>query len=583
MTEEEEEVILSSSNTLEEDAEHWSLHPILVDSLVKKEFTEFFDIQRVVIPKLLAQNSSPCIYPQDICVSAPTGSGKTLSYALPILNTLLDSEESNIIRHRLRALVLLPSRELAQQVYKVFVELTNNTHIKTVLTTGARSLKKEQLLLTGLSSYDSPQQQQQREVVAGSSGGSAQHGRSLVDIMISTPGRLLDHIHFTPGFTLQHLRFLVLDEADRLLGNAYHNWLRTLMISAEELLGDSMGNQYSSFTQLVNTCLKEDSNLGKRKRDESRGQFTAFKMPLQRLLFSATLSEEPAALALMGVKNPLFIRSKDALESGDSDGEEDWEENYQIPPTLIERQAQVDTKTRLLTLFNVLARAFRSEECDRLIPNPEGEESHIMEHKEICSQQGSICLIFVASVETSHRLTTLLQLLNGQFDLPSKYEAVGQLHSQLGLKTPEDLLFKGRVEEMSRLVNPEERESIVNDAAAGKVSIIVSTDRMARGIDLAGVKLVVNFDCPNNIKTYIHRAGRTARANRSGLCLTFLKKGQITQFKKMRLEASPAAKDNEKAIFPVKNLWINKDLEDHLKKSFYEVVKIDASKLSLRK
>eukprot|EP00975_Prorocentrum_lima_P068600 12921597-Prorocentrum_lima.AAC.1 len=73
---------------------------------------------------------------------------------------------------------------------------------------------------------------------------------------------------------------------------------------------------------------------------------------------------------------------------------------------------------------------------------------------------------------------------------------------------------------------------------------------MARGIDLAGVKLVVNFDCPNNIKTYIHRAGRTARANRSGLCLTFLKKGQITQFKKMRLEASPAAKDNEKAIFP---------------------------------
>lgn len=558
---------------LELCAEQWQLDSRLTNILKTKGFTEFFTTQKQVIPLLLSQNSSPCIFPQDICVSAPTGSGKTLSYALPILNTLLGSSQSFAINRRLRALILLPSRELAQQVYSVFNELVVNCDIKVALTTGARVLSKEQELITGISS---------RKTHRADADG-LQLGFSTIDVMISTPGRLLDHIHFTSGFTLQHLRFLVLDEADRLLGNAYHNWVRTLMNSTNQVCIEQSITTPIDLQEIIS---RGEGSAKRQRLDISR---KAFKMPLQRLLFSATLSEEPAALALMGVQNPIFIRAKGSLVAiedgeGQREGEdgakvEEWEDSYQIPSTLAERQVQVDMKTRLLVLLNILLSSFRISVCNEM---GYGEEDvPFSEHRGLCSDTGSIVLIFVNSVETSHRLTSFLQVVNGQFDLSSskKVSAVTALHAAMCTGSQE-LLFRGRVEEMSRLVNAEDREAVVRDASDGKISIIVSSDRMARGIDLAGVKLVINFDCPSNIKTYIHRAGRTARANRFGVCLTFLKKGQSSQFKQMRQEISTNKADDERTIFPVRNLKVDTELNEYLTKSYHEAVKVDPSSLS---
>eukprot|EP01042_Synura_sphagnicola_P000715 gene715-796_t len=82
-------------------------------------------------------------------------------------------------------------------------------------------------------------------------------------------------------------------------------------------------------------------------------------------------------------------------------------------------------------------------------------------------------------------------------------------------------------------------------ARNGQVKILVASDQLARGIDLPAVRLVVNYDPPNNSRTYIHRAGRTARAGQSGHCLTLLKVGQLGGFRKVRAQLMSALSGRE--------------------------------------
>lgn len=157
--------------------------------------TELFAVQTGVIPFLLPSLSSseglstglyPMQAPRDICVSAPTGSGKTLSYAVPVAQIL-----STRIVTRLRALIILPTRDLVAQVKDTFDALAKGSGLKIAAVTGAQSFSTEQAHLVGpLDANGAP-------------------GSTLVDILICTPGRLIDHLNGTPGFTLEHLRFLV--------------------------------------------------------------------------------------------------------------------------------------------------------------------------------------------------------------------------------------------------------------------------------------------------------------------------------------------------------------------------------------
>ncbi len=523
---------------IHEAAGKWGLRSSVVENLVRKDIKQFFAVQQEVIPLLLRQNSSPCIIPQDICVSAPTGSGKTLSYAIPIVNTLL--AESVV---RLRALVLLPSRELAYQVHSVFQDLTAGTTLTVFLTTGSKSFEEEQNLLTG---YGRDAARHRQQFWALNPNGIADwmkpepgdFGHSLIDILVSTPGRLLDHLQFTEGFTLQHVRFLILDEADRLLGNAYHGWVRSLVSNAE--------SQFSMTQQL------------KKRRIDGRVE----KLPMQRLLFSATLTDDPSALALLGILNPMFVHSNGQgfqkfsetnIDQSDDDDENymvlsrsalGLDESFELPPQLIERKVVVESKDRVLALTTIMFMAFCWPK-DEITTTGKVKEIKADDYAGICRSKGSICIIFVSSVDASHRLSILLKLINNQW----RDQHFGHYREELAksLNIPlntSEYLFDGTVEEMSRLIKPIEREKIISDALQGKVSIIVSSDRMARGIDLPMLKLVVNYDVPKLSKTYVHRVGRTARAHREGMGITIVKKGQLGDFRKLREEIGYSMRDN---------------------------------------
>eukprot|EP00064_Thunnus_orientalis_P011024 superscaffoldBa00001553_g11054 len=174
----------------------------LVKKLQHNGIQHFFPVQAEVIPAVLESAQQGLLIgrggykPRDICVSAPTGSGKTLAFVIPALMERVVCE--------VRALAVLPTKELAQQVCKVFTSYAEGSSLKVVMLAGQRSFAAEQASLS-----------EHR-------GGMR---RSLADIVVATPGRLVDHINKNSGLCLDHLRFLIIDEADRMIDSMHQSWL----------------------------------------------------------------------------------------------------------------------------------------------------------------------------------------------------------------------------------------------------------------------------------------------------------------------------------------------------------------------
>uniref|UniRef100_A0A8C0WLE1 Helicase C-terminal domain-containing protein n=1 Tax=Castor canadensis TaxID=51338 RepID=A0A8C0WLE1_CASCN len=93
------------------------------------------------------------------------------------------------------------------------------------------------------------------------------------------------------------------------------------------------------------------------------------------------------------------------------------------------------------------------------------------------------------------------------------------------------------VAEFSSRYGPGQRKKILKQFEQGKIQLLISTDATARGIDVQGVELVVNFDAPQYLRTYVHRVGRTARAGKTGQAFTLLLKVQEKKFLRMLAEA----------------------------------------------
>jgi len=180
------------------------IHKTIQGNLSEMRITKLFPVQEKVIPVILKDvvhgTGEVNFIPRDICVSAATGSGKTLAFAIPIVQALLGRNQRVT-----QALVVLPTRELALQVYSVFLSLCKRTNIRCKLLTGA--------------------------------GGSNKDGNSIIsknfygvsyaaNIVVATPGRLVDQLKSDDGWSLKYLRFLVVDEADKMMVNMKQNWLK---------------------------------------------------------------------------------------------------------------------------------------------------------------------------------------------------------------------------------------------------------------------------------------------------------------------------------------------------------------------
>lgn len=322
-------------------------------------------IQNLAIPPLMEG--------RDVLATAATGSGKTAAFVLPIVHRLLDRP-----RGTTRVLVLAPTRELAAQIADHLRALASATSVKGMAVFGGVGM--------------SPQEQAFRKGV---------------DIIVATPGRLLDHMQHSYA-KLSGIEVLVLDEADRML---------------------DMG-----FLPDIKRILKQ--------------------LPTKRqtMLFSATMPE------------PIVELSKEMLRE---------------PKAL-----------------NIERKAAPAEGITHVVyPVPHELKSKLLLELLKSAETKSV----LAFTRTKHRANRLADFLE------KRGMSVARIHG-------------------SR--SQAQRTEALAGFKRGKFRVLVATDIAARGIDVEDLALVVNFDVPNLPEDYIHRVGRTARADATGDAYTFVSPGE---------------------------------------------------------
>src|ERR1043166_880954 len=337
------------------------LHPDLLRGLKDLGFSAPTPIQRDAIP--------PAMAGKDLLACAMTGSGKTVAFLLPILNALVEKP-----RGATRALIVTPTRELAAQVHAELEALAVHTPITAAAIFGGVGMGPQEHAL-----------------------------RTRVDVIVATPGRLLDHLR-NPYAKLDRVEYLVLDEADRMLDMGFLPDIRRLL-----------------------------GHLPKKR---------------QTLFFSATMPGPIAQLARELLHNPATVN----LERVSTPAVGITQAVYPVAQEL---------KSRLL--LALLERGIMKE-----------------------------ALVFT---RTKHRANRLWEFLGKH-----------------GIVAPR--IHGNR--------SQSQRTDALEGFKSGRYRVLVATDIAARGIDVEALGHVVNFDVPVDPESYIHRVGRTGRAELTGEAFTLV-------------------------------------------------------------
>ncbi|KAM7539876.1 hypothetical protein Aperf_G00000034819 [Anoplocephala perfoliata] len=442
-------------------------------------------VQSAVIPYVLdfyeGKNQHYVGQPRDICISAPTGSGKTLAYALPILQ-LLSTCKTRIIR----AIIVLPVRDLAKQVAETFRLLTTNTSLRVVLLSGEESFASEQDDLF----------MKQSEYI------------SLPDIIICTPGRLVDHIYNTPNFCLEHVRFLVIDEADRIIAEEKQDWYNIFE------------NAVYGATNLIEAKTKLRRSL---PLPTIESQTTTSHFTLQKILLSATLTHDPEPLKRFRLNFPRLFLATGAPEGLGTNGLP--QENNVGEPVATVSQTVADKKKNFFPDSKANPPAdSNSTGGVGVFSTPMGLKEFFVELMERQKPLFLVYLIrklghnrilcFTNSREETKRLAALMNYFDG-------IEA-RSLNAGMPLQ---------------------KRTRVLSAFANGDYQLLICTDAVSRGIDIKNISCVVSYEAPVSVKTYVHRIGRTARAGKTGQAFTLLLHNQIRHFKSSLKSVGKHAKD----------------------------------------
>ncbi|KAL9601529.1 MAG: hypothetical protein Q9219_002481 [cf. Caloplaca sp. 3 TL-2023] len=514
------------------------LNPSVQESLKAKGFTEAFTIQAAVLPLLLPSVRQ---HHGDLCISAHTGSGKTLAYTLPMVEALRDKP----IR-RLRGLIVVPTKDLVNQVYEVLGLCSSGSGLKNGMACGSHTLQEEaEALVFRQQRYDPEAylHQQSKEVDEDEEllnwdtslfegTGFEEEGlvdyiddyASSIDILVCTPGRLVEHLRHTRGFTLDHIQWLVVDEADRLLDDSFQQWIDVVVPALEHQIQPST---------MENLTMERFHLLRKRE--------------IRKVILSATMTRDISKLKELKLRRPklVVLRAEQEPKLLEGNDEEQATPSYgdapiELPPKLQEFAIQVkDEEHKPLYLLELLKHFFLPDSRSSSLPVPEnprdrqgGNTSNETDMESVTSEsisssssesplpslsgsspntssdasrsdfqcersQGEAhgCLVFVRSTSSAHRLSRLLSILS------PKQALLTVTLTKSSLKSSKEIL--------SRFQN-------------GRLNTIISTDRASRGLDMTNLAHVINYDMPPSVNSYIHRVGRTARAGKPGKATTLV-------------------------------------------------------------
>ncbi|KAJ4331577.1 ATP-dependent RNA helicase [Ascochyta clinopodiicola] len=444
--------------------EELNLSDKVVGALAGLKFSKPSLIQASTIPEIMAG--------RDLIGKASTGSGKTLAFGIPIIERYLAtrpaSKEATKTQTIPTALIIAPTRELAHQI---------TAHLNELCVKGDFDAPSIATITGGLSV-----QKQRRQL-------------EKADVVVGTPGRLWEVISSGQGLlrALKQVKFLVLDEADRLLSQGH----------------------YQELGEILKVLDRVD--------DEEDEEEPTPEVERQTLVFSATFQK--------GLQQKLAGKVKFGNGTGDIMNKADSMEN-------------------LLKKLN-----FREEQPRFIDANPEsqmasklregliecaGPEKDLYLYSLLLFHPNKRALIFTNSISAVRRLTPFLANLN----LPAL-----PLHSSM--------IQKARLRSIERF-------------KSRPGSILVATDVAARGLDIPKVDLVIHYHLPRAADTYVHRSGRTARADASGSSIIICAPEEVAGVRRLvakvhaRAESAQQQKSKKRAYF-IRTLDIDRRIVSRLK------------------
>lgn len=431
-------------------------------------------IQKAAIAQLVKDDS-------DAFIQAETGSGKTLAYLLPIVQRLMelsanmknrkDAGDDAVQRSSgLFAVILAPTRELSKQIALVLEKLLGCAHWLVATTViGGEKKKSEKARL-----------------------------RKGINILVATPGRLVDHLEHTEALDVSNVRWLVLDEGDRMMELGFEQ-------DMQKIIG-----------QL---------NLRMRAHKEGRSAIPGLPEKRTTVLCSATLKMDVERLGQISLKDAVHIKADPADRDDNAPAERD-DQGFYAPAQLKQSYAVVAPKLRLVSLVAYLKRTF--------------------------ARKGSVmkAIVFIScadSVDFHFDLLTNLESDNpdavkqdatekdadpsedkdkdkkktvAQVD-PTKLEVTYAESPILSPKTHAVTAYRlhGSLQQSLRT------STLAHFTKNKEASVLIATDVASRGLDLPNVDLVVEFDPAFARSDHLHRIGRTARAGRDGRACIFLQPG----------------------------------------------------------
>lgn len=549
----------------------------LVHILKKREYHIASAVQTAVIPLL-----HPRTTPVAVCVSAATGSGKTLAYALPIAGAL----RSRVVS-KLRAVVVVPTRELVSQVREVFAMCASGTDLKVGTAVGTHSLKSEQeaLVHKGWRWHPTAYQrliakleaicadpawrfkvEQDPEIqdAIEAPPEHVPHWASKLDILVCTPGRLVDHLKATRGFSLEDLDYLVIDEADKLLDQSFQEWADTI-------------------NREIATAEESHHPPGMLPCDNLRRQRT-----VRKVLLSATMTKDLDRLAALRLDAPIRIDVGDVEDTAGLDKDSmAFAPRFSIPASLREHAVPVgDGSDKPLYLSVLLDRIFgkqplftaRAASSRIAMPltidgegdaDREGRDSSISssatssavssdddDDRDVDGSKSSSILSASPSSESEDetrdedlRIPSSRQA-SEDFESPN-HQAIGSVGHHISPSQKSCLVFtksnesalrlsrlllhlapayQGRLSTITRGARESQRRQVMSKFRSGQLDVVIASERAARGLDLVGLTDVVSYDTPGGVESYIHRIGRTARAGKPGTAWTLLEHSQARWF-----------------------------------------------------
>ncbi|XP_064208497.1 probable ATP-dependent RNA helicase DDX10 isoform X2 [Anguilla rostrata] len=372
--------------------------------LSKKTLKGLLEMQYRQPTEIQRQTVGFALQGKDVLGAAKTGSGKTLAFLIPVLECLY--RQQWMAEDGLGALIISPTRELAYQTFEVLRKVGKNHEFSAGLIIGGKDLQHESERI------------------------------HRTNIIICTPGRLLQHMDETSTFHASNLQILVLDEADRIL---------------------DMG-----FADTMNAIVE---NLPKTR---------------QTLLFSATQTKSVKDLARLSLKDPEYVWVHEKAK-------------FSTPATLEQNYVVCELQQKVNMLFSFM-------------------KSHL---------QKKVIVFFACCKEVQYLFRVFCRLRPG---LPI-------------------LALHGKQQQMKRM-------EVYNDFIRKKAAVLFATDIAARGLDFPAVNWVLQFDCPEDANTYIHRVGRTARYKEGGEALLVLlpseEKGMIAQLQERKVPINKIQVNPEK-------------------------------------